>query len=57
MVSEFEELEASELPTALLAVTVYVYATPSVNPERVIGEEVPVAVTAAPPPLGVAVTV
>ena len=44
-------------PTALVAVTVYVYATPFVKPVTVIGEDVPVAVTAVPPPTGVAVTV
>ena len=40
-------------PTALVALTVYVYATPFVKPVTVIGEDVPVAVI----PPGEAVTV
>jgi hypothetical protein len=41
----------------LVAVTVKVYAVPLVSPTTVIGEDAPVAVTAVPPPTGVAVTV
>ena len=50
---------ADALPVAapLVAATVNVYAVPFVSPVTVIGEAAPVAVTAAPPPTGVATTV
>ena len=50
---------AAELPVpaALVATTVKVYAVPLVNPVTLIGEDVPLAVTGVPPPVGVAVTV
>jgi hypothetical protein len=48
------ELELA--PTALVAVTAKVYAVPLASPVTVIGEDGPLAVTAAPPPKGVAVT-
>jgi hypothetical protein len=44
---------AALVPTALVAVTVNVYAVPVVSPETVIGEEPPVPVS--PPGLEVAV--
>ena len=52
-----DAVEAVPVPTELVATTVKVYAVPLVNPFTVIGEDVPVAVTAVPPPTGVAVTV
>jgi hypothetical protein len=52
-----EALEAFPAPALLVAVTVKVYAVPLVSPVTVIGELLPVAVTAEPPPTGVAVTV
>ena len=52
-----DALEVVPVPTELVATTENVYAVPLVNPFTVIGEDVPVAVTAAPPPTGVAVTV
>ena len=52
-----DALEVVPVPIELVAVTVKVYAVPLVRPVTSIGEDVPVAVTAAPPPTGVAVTV
>ena len=52
-----DALEAVPVATELVAMTVKVYAVPLVRPVTVIGDEGPVAVTAAPPPTGVAVTV
>ena len=52
-----DALEAAPVPTALVATTVKVYAVPLVNPVTLIGEDVPLAVTGVPPPVGVAVTV
>ena len=43
-VTEDEALEVVPVPTALVAVTVKVYAVPLVRPVTVIGEDVPVAV-------------
>ena len=54
-VTEEEALEVGPVPTALVAVTVKVYAVPLVKPVTVIGDDVPV--TAAVPPPGEAVTV
>ena len=51
--TELEGREAGPVPWALVAVTVKVYAVPSVRPLTVIGDENPEAV--APP--GLAVTV
>jgi hypothetical protein len=42
-VTEFDGVDAAPVPTALVAVTVNVYASPFVRPVTVIGEEVPVA--------------
>jgi hypothetical protein len=56
-ITEEEALEALLVPALLVAVTVKVYAVPLVRPVTVIGELLPVAVTAEPPPTGVAVTV
>ena len=52
-----DALEVVPVPTELVATMENVYAVPLVNPFTVIGEDVPVAVTAVPPPTGVAVTV
>ena len=52
-----DALEAVPVPTELVAVTVKVYAVPLVSPVTVIGDEGPLAVTAVPPPTGVAFTV
>ena len=52
-----DALEVVPVPTALVATTENVYAVPLVNPFTVIGDDVPVAVTAVPPPTGVAITV
>jgi hypothetical protein len=51
-----EALEAFPVPKKLVAVTVKVYAVPLVRPVTVIGEDLPLAVTAVPLD-GVAVTV
>ena len=48
--------EASEVPVALLAVTLTVYVTPEAKPVTVIGDVAPVAVLVVCPP-AVAVTV
>ena len=56
-VTEDDAVEAVPVPIALVAVTVKVYAVPLVSPVTVIGEDVPLAVTAVPPPKGVAFTV
>ena len=56
-VTEDEALEVVPVPTELVATTVKMYAVPLANPVTLIGDDVPVAVTAAPPPTGVAVTV
>ena len=45
------------LPSWFVAVTENEYAVPFVKPGTLIGEDVPVAVTTAPAPTGVAVTV
>jgi hypothetical protein len=52
-----DALDAVPVPTRLVATTVKVYAVPLVSPVTVIGEDVPLAVIAVPPPAGVAVTV
>ena len=52
-----DALEAVPVPTELVATTVKVYAVPLVSPVTVIGDEGPLAVTAVPPPTGVAFTV
>jgi hypothetical protein len=52
-----EAPDAVPVPMALDAVTVKVYAVPLVSPVTVIGDDVPLAVIAVPPPAGVAVTV
>ena len=52
-VTEDDALEVVPVPTALVAVTVKVYAVPLVRPVTVIGEAVPVAVI----PPGTEVTV
>ena len=44
-------------PALLVAVTVHVYVTPSINPESVIGLAPLVALTGVPPPTGVQVSV
>ena len=56
-VRELEATDAMPVPTLLVAVTVKVYAVPLAKRLTKIGEEVPLAVTAVPPPTGVAVTV
>ena len=56
-VTEDDAVEAGPVPIALVAVTVKVYAVPLVSPVTVIGDEGPLAVTAVPPPTGVAFTV
>jgi hypothetical protein len=43
-VTEFEDAEAALVPTALVAVTVKVYAVPLVSPVTMMGEDAPVAV-------------
>ena len=43
-VTLFEAAEAALMPTALLAVTVKVYAVPLVKPGTVMGEAAPIAV-------------
>ena len=55
--TEDDALDAVPVATEFVAVTVKVYAVPLVKPVTVIGEALPVAVTAVPPPTGVAVTV
>ena len=55
--TEDDALDAVPVATELVAVTVKVYAVPLVKPVTVIGEALPVPVTAVPPPTGVAVTV
>jgi hypothetical protein len=52
-VTEFEAAEAVPVPTALVAVTLKVYAVPFVRPVTTIGEDAPVPVN----PPGVDVTV
>ena len=52
-----DALDAVPVPTELVAVTVKVYAVLLVRPVTVIGEVLPLAVTAVPPPARVAVTV
>ena len=52
-----DALEVVPVPTRLVATTVKVYAVPLVRPVTVIGDDVPDAVIAVPPPAGVAVTV
>ena len=52
-----DALEVVPVPTELVATTENVYAVPLVNPFTEIGDDVPVAVTAVPPPTGVAITV
>jgi hypothetical protein len=52
-----DALDAVPVPTRLVATTVKVYAVPLVSPVTVIGEDVPLAVIAVPPPAGVAITV
>ena len=49
--------EAEEFPIEFVATSEYVYWTPSVKPLTEIGDELPDAVIALPPPMGVAVTV
>ena len=56
-VAEFEGTEAALMPLAFFATTVNVYGVPFVRPVTVMGEELPDAITAVPPPTGVAVTV
>jgi hypothetical protein len=56
-VTDDDAVEAVPVPTELVATTVKVYAVPLVSPVTVIGEDVPLAVIAVPPPAGVAVTV
>ena len=48
-ITEDEALEALPVPTLFVAVTVKVYAVPLVRPVTVIGEVLPLAVTAEPP--------
>ncbi len=43
-VTEFDAADAGPVPTALVAVTVKVYAVPLVRPETTMGEELPVPV-------------
>jgi hypothetical protein len=52
-----DALEVVPVPTELVATTENVYAVPLVRPVTEMGDDVPVAVTAVPPPTGVAVTV
>ena len=50
-------MEATLVPALLVAVTVKVYVVPPTNRFTNIGDALPLAVTAVPPPTGVAVTV
>jgi hypothetical protein len=52
-----DALDVVPVPTELVATTENVYAVPFVRPVTVMGVDVPVAVTALPPPTGVAITV
>ena len=52
-----DALEVVPVPTEFVATTENVYAVPLVRPVTEMGDDVPVAVTAVPPPTGVAVTV
>ena len=52
-----DAVELVLVPAELVAVTVKVYAVLLASPVTSIGDEAPVAVTAVPPPAGVAVTV
>ena len=49
VVTADEAVEAAEVPTAFVAVTVNVYAFPAVKPDRTIGDDAPVFVTVVPP--------
>ena len=49
--------DSALLPAVFVACTVTSYDVPLVRPDTVMGEAAPVWVTAAPPPVGVAVTV
>ena len=48
-----DRADTGPAPRALVAVTVHVYVFAVVNPFTVIGVTVPVALTAAPPAVGV----
>ena len=52
-----DAVEVVPVPTELVATTEKMYAVPLVSPVTLIGDDVPVAVTAAPPPTGVAIRV